>query len=227
MKKCLMPILLLLIIFYNIHAQENNKFEYNLLFGTLGGGMNYFSDDYNFELSASLLNNFIEYKRLNIGIELSPLNYKSFYSVNKQEWNQDIYFLNGNIYWNPFNFENIILGPFVSINYLNLQNWTAFMPNNYSINSGLKFLLRTNIKKWGIPFQIIGSELGYRNISGEHSFYFNVNVDILVLAGVVAMMFYYSASNVREANEEYERQINGTGPFVPKEPKDPMPDFFK
>jgi hypothetical protein len=92
---------------------------------------------------------------------------------------------------------------------------------DYTFSAGLRFLLRTCIEDWKQPFHIIGSETGYRNISGRHSFYFNVNLDIVILAGLLSA----EASDVAKANEDYERQIQGTGPFVPKEPKQPRPPF--
>jgi hypothetical protein len=45
------------------------------------------------------------------------------------------------------------------------------------------------------------------------------------LAGLIIGILQTEASEVRDANEDYERQISGTGPFVPKEPKQPKPPF--
>jgi hypothetical protein len=82
-------------------------------------------------------------------------------------------------------------------------------------------LLRTYLRDGTYPFQIIGSEIGYRNLSGKHNFYCTISLDITVLAGIVALQLTSEGAEVIEANEDYERQINGTGPFVPKEPKRP------
>jgi hypothetical protein len=110
------------------------------------------------------------------------------YSIDKQEWNHNLYFLNGNLYWNPLDMKNIILGPFASINYLNVENMSKFHTDEYIFSTGLRFLLRTFLNEGAQPFEIIGSEIGYRNISGKHSFYFNVNLDITVLGSL--MMLY-------------------------------------
>jgi hypothetical protein len=123
------------------------------------------------------------------------------------------------------NIKNIILGPFASINYLSVKDWSGLNTNGYVFSSGLRFLLRTYLEEWGYPFQIIGSEIGYRNISGKHSFYFTINLDVSILAGVIFALIQGAGSEVIEANEDYERQINGTGPFVPKEPKQPKLPF--
>jgi hypothetical protein len=223
--------MLLLTGFYTLHTQEaaadRGDFEFKLNYGSIGGGMNVFSGEYDFELSASLINFFIEHDKTNIGIEISPLKYMARYSVDMGKWDEGLFFLNGNLYWNPWDIKNSILGPFVAINYLDIKNWSEFSTGGYVFSSGLRFLLRTYIRDWKQPFQIIGSEVGYKNISGRHSFYFTVNVDITILAWFIAGIFYGEASEVKAANEEYERQIGGTGPFVPKEPKPPKPPFQK
>lgn len=223
MKTSVLALMLFASVFHIIHAQETNKgdYEFKLNYGNFGGGMNVFSNEYNFELSASLVNFFVEHDKTNIGLEISPLKYIAYDSVDTQEWHQSLYFLNWNLYWNPFDIKNIILGPFVSINYLSIENWVGLSAKDYTFSSGLRFLLRTYIEDWKQPFHIIGSETGYRNISGRHSFYFNVNLDIVILAGILSA----EASDVAKANEDYERQLQGTGPFVPKEPKQPKAPF--
>jgi hypothetical protein len=223
MKRIFLVLLILSKIFFTIYAQGVTKdsFEFRLNYGNVTGGMNFFSNEYDFEASISLINLFIRHSKTNIGFEVTPLKYIANYSVNMQKWNQNLYFLNGNLYWNPFNIENIILGPFVSINYLSVENWSEFNTNGYILSSGVRFLL----KDWKQPFQIIGSEIGYRNISGKHSFYLNLSLDVTILAGFIIGSLSAEASEVKEANEDYERQISGTGPFVPKEPKQPKPPF--
>ncbi|MDR2029596.1 MAG: hypothetical protein LBP93_08685 [Treponema sp.] len=242
MRKNLLLLMLLVRIWHPIHSQEaaavKGDFEFKLNYGNFGWGMNVFSGEYDVKFSASLINFFIEHDKTNIGIEVSPLKYManysaiyraddSLYAVDTRHWNQDVYFLNGSLYWNPFDIKNIILGPFVSIHYLGIEDWSEFSTRSYVFSSGLRFLLRTYLRNWKQPFQIIGSEIGYRNISGKHAFYFNVTLDISVWAWFIAAVFIGEASEVKEANEDYERQIGGTGPFIPKEPKQPKPPFEK
>ena len=84
--------------------------------------MNFFSDKYDFELSASLVNIFIEHNVTNIGLGISPFNFLANYSVEDKKWANNIFFfLNGILYWNPLGEKNLTLGPFVSINYLGIQ----------------------------------------------------------------------------------------------------------
>ena len=219
--------LILVNVFFNARTQEvtGGDLEFKWNYGNSGGGMNVFSDENNFELSASLMNFFIEHNKTNIGLEVTPLKYTANYSPNTQKWDQYLYFLNGNLYWNPFDIKNIILGPFVSINYLSVKNWEGFNTDEYVFGSGLKFLLRTYINEGKHPFHIVESEIGYRNVSGRHGFCFNVNFDLTLLAAFIIGIMQAEASDVAEANEDYERQISGTGPFVPKEPKQPKPPF--
>ncbi|MDR1411566.1 MAG: hypothetical protein LBI91_05135, partial [Spirochaetaceae bacterium] len=133
MKTGLLSLVILSAILHNIHTQEmlGGDFEFKLNYGSFGWGMNIFSNEHNFELSASLLDIFVEHNKTNIGLEINPLKYIANYPINAQEWNQSLYFLNGNLYWNPFDIENIILGPFVSINYLSIKNWEAFSASEY------------------------------------------------------------------------------------------------
>jgi hypothetical protein len=226
MKRKLFLSVILLNVFYYIYTQEVGGNNFKFIYGNFGGGMNIFKNEYDFELSAGLINFFMEHDKTNIGFEVSPLKYIANYSVNTQKWDQNLYFINGNLYWNPFNIENIILGPFISISYLNIDNWSEFSTKRYVFNTGLRFLLGTYIEKWKYPFQIIGSEIGYRNISGRHSFYFNINLDISILAWVIAGILSEEGRDVIEANEDYGK-LPKEGPYVPKEPKQPKTPFQK
>jgi hypothetical protein len=221
MKRYLLSLIIFVNVFCNVYTQE---FEFKLNYGNFGGGMNVFSIGNNFELSASLFNIFFEHDKTNIGLEITPLKYMANLT-NRQEWNQSLYFFNCKLYWNPFDMKNIILGPFVSINCLKIENWSEFNASGYVFSSGLEFLLKTYIEKWKYPFHIIGTEIGYRNISGKNGFYFNVNLDISILAWFIVGILQDEASEIIEANEDYEKQIQGTGPFVPKEPKQPKLPF--
>jgi hypothetical protein len=221
-KTILLPLMLFVILAGSMSAEEaaDEGFEFEIDYGSIGGGINIFSNESSFEFSVSLLDFFMEHDRTNIGLEITPLKYV-FNSVNENSIDENLYFLNGNLYWNPFDIKHIILGPFVAINYLSIENWTKMSTSDYIFSSGLRFLLAFPINDWKQPFRIIGSEIGYRSISGRHSFYFNINLDIILLIGILST----EARDVAEANEDYERQIGGSGPFVPREPTPPKPPF--
>jgi hypothetical protein len=220
----------------NGKTDESIIFKWNI--GSFGWGMNFNQKNNTHELSMSLLNIFLEHKNTNIGMEFNLLKYwipinaqvgytnsQGAYINTQQGGHQRLNFINLNMYWNPFELKNIILGPFVSINYLTLNNWSKFEFDNAIVSSGLRFHLMAN----KYPFQIIGGEVGYRNIYGNHNFYFNINVDILIpvgiIGGLITAVFYGEASEVREANEEYEKSRNNNGGYIPKEPKKPKLPF--
>jgi hypothetical protein len=169
-----------------------------------------------------LINIIAEHDKTHIGFEVTPSQYTADYWDTPGKWEQNLSFLNGTLYWNPFNIKNIILGPFVSVNYLGVENRSGFNTGRYVFSSGLRFLWGISSAEaednWKLLLRITGVETGYRNISGRHSFYFNMGVDVIdVIAADAAafVLFTIQKSEAGEANEEYERQINGTGPFVP------------
>jgi hypothetical protein len=202
MKRHLFVLLIFLTIFTSIYSQEiKEDFELYLNYGSVSGEGNIFSNEY--DLSAFLIKLFIVHNITNIGFETTPLKYVANYSANMQRWDQNIYFLNGNIYWNIYglleyirgssDIKSLIIGPFASINYLNIKNWSEINANKYVFSYGLRCSIMTYISLYKNqnkehPFQIIGSEIGFKNISGEQNFYINVNIDILMLAAMIAVL---------------------------------------
>jgi hypothetical protein len=163
---------------------ENFDFFWNL--GSLGGCVDFFAETHDFELSISIFNLFFEHKGTHIGIEYSPVKIINYYLADGG-WNGYFYFFNPNLYWNTFGFETIILGPFVSLNYIALNNTSAGIEwGNVLFNSGLRFFWRTGYGKYRYFIQKIGAEMGYRNDAGDHNFYLTINIDLAI--GVVGYM---------------------------------------
>jgi hypothetical protein len=207
MKKTML-FMITAIIINNVNAQQitNGDFQVGFNFGSFGGGMNFISKDFN--LSSSLINFFIGHEKTNIGIEINPIKYTANFSYLMQEWNQNLYFINGNLYWNIFGIKSMIFGPFISINYLSVENWSNFNANDYIFSSGIRFFSLTRFKNFfsmDMPFQIIGSEIGYRNISGRHNFYFNVNIDISWLFALTVWTAKAMGDNLIEEHERKYR----------------------
>ena len=221
MKTRIFLFMMLIVLPYCINADEinGNNFAFDFFIGNFGGGMHFFSGTYDFEITANIATFLIEHTRTNIGLILNPLKFRADYSIEKQEWNTNLFFLNGRLYWNPLNFNGIIFGPFASINYLSLENWSNFNTQNFIFSSGLMFNLWSTGGQF--PFQIIGSEVGFRNISGRHGFYFNVNIDILALVVVIVLSLQAMGSDAIAANEGHGRQREGAGPFIPRDPTRP------
>jgi hypothetical protein len=63
-------------------------------------------------------------------------------------------------------------------------------------NTGISFTYTIKSNNSDMYYKSIGSEIGYRNISGNNSLYFNINVDIiLAMYGIVSA---YSANNYKK-----------------------------
>jgi hypothetical protein len=111
-------------------------------------------------------------------------------------------FLNLSFFYNILAKEdNVILGPFASVNALHYYN-----PASFEFHTGLTFSLR-NINFTGIPFRkdsIFGSdflviELGYTYHSKKgHGFYISAGMDILTT------LFFVAGGEVKDT-EEYKR----------------------
>jgi hypothetical protein len=169
-----------------------NIFDINWSFGTVGLGMNYTSEnDDNIELTASIFNLTLEHKDTNIGINFNPIKYWYLFKFqNEPEAKEEggkFSFINTNIYWDLIENDGILLGPFVSMNYVYVNTSTGININEYVFSGGLYFsykLKGNNIFEY-YNSQIINIEIGYRNITGRNKFYFSINVDIiLALIGI-------------------------------------------
>jgi hypothetical protein len=217
-KHLLLPLMLIMI--FSINAQEaQDDFDVSLNTGIFGGGMLFFQNEYQFELSATLPILSVEHNKTRVGFSFSPFNYTAFYSVKDEKWEHNMYFLNGSVYWDALKSQELSLSPFISARYLNLKNVSDFKPTEYMLDAGIRFSLRTYRDKRGVSYHIIGIEAAYRNISGRHGFYIAVTTDITALAYALFNTLYddNDVKHIREANEEYER--SPSGPFIPVEPK--------
>jgi hypothetical protein len=63
-------------------------------------------------------------------------------------------------------------------------------------NTGITFAYTVKSNNSDMYYKLIGSEIGYRNISGNNSFYFNINIDIIMAMYGIASA--YSANNYRK-----------------------------
>lgn len=78
--------------------------------------------------------------------------------------------------------KNIIAGPFISINYVYANTLSGMNFNEYTFGGGLRFSYKLKHIKTFPKYdaQIFSSEIGYRNITGIHKFYFSVTIDIIL-----------------------------------------------
>jgi len=194
MKGIMMGIFFVIII-PNVSAEYIFDFYWN--FGNIGLGMNYLSEnDDNIELTVSLMNLTFEHKDTNIGIEFTPIRYWHLFKFqNDVETKENVgkfSFINTNIYWDLVENYSILLGPFISINYMFINTSTGININEYIFSGGLRFSYKPKYSLFRYnTSQILNSEIGYRNILGKNKFYFSINVDIiLALIGIGDGMKY-------------------------------------
>jgi hypothetical protein len=165
----------------NINAGDNVRLRLGI--GDIGLGLNYsLNNSFLYEVNASAVNIAVEHIDTNIGFELSPFQYFLWsYDDNMSVKNEKMSFLNVKAYWNTLPKNNLVLGPFVSINYLFYNHWKDLV-----FNTGISFAYTIRFDKSNIYYKILGAEIGYRNISGNNCFYFNINVDIIVVMYAMA-----------------------------------------
>jgi hypothetical protein len=204
MKK-LFILFLHFIIIFNIYSNDTNAQLYPSYYwgingfdifwnpGSVAGGYNFSS--YNFEISATAVNFFLEHEYTHIGMEFNFAKIISIYDIKEQNWIQNVHFLNLNLYWNPFDFEKIIIGPFVAMNYITQNDDGIIDWSSIRINTGIRFFWRTNSHDYyKICFQKIGGEIGYKNNNGIDGLYFNINIDFTIAA--LAALFYVFGINI-------------------------------
>ncbi|MDR1869240.1 MAG: hypothetical protein LBQ82_04560 [Treponema sp.] len=184
MKKVILCIFFIIVV---TKTNAENIFDFSWNFGNIGIGINYSAEnDDNFEFYASLLNFTIEQKDINIGFEFSPVKFWYLFGLQDEtdkKYNGERFsFINVNIYWDLIENKNIILGPFVSMNYLYVNTFYRIDINEYVFSGGLRFSYKLkhmiNFNKYNS--QILSTEIGYRNIFGKNKFYFSVNVDVIL-----------------------------------------------
>jgi hypothetical protein len=184
MKKIMVSIFFVIII---SNASSESIFDTYWNFGNIGFGMNYASEhDDNIELTVSIFNITFEHKDTYIGIEFNPIKYWHLFEIQNEpktkEDSEKFSFINASIYWDLMKNYSILLGPFMSINYMYVNTLNGLNMNEYIFSGGLRFSWKPQYTFWGYnTSQIFNTEIGYRNIMGKNKFYFSINMDILLL----------------------------------------------
>ncbi|WP_461256441.1 hypothetical protein [Treponema sp. R80B11-R83G3] len=193
------------IIISNIYSDDNNfqltnpsyswgidGFDVFWNAGSFSGEYNFLTN--NFETSMTIINFFLEHQNTHIGMEFNIVKLIWDYYRKEENWIQNLHLLNLNLYWNPLDFDKIILGPFVSMNYITQNNDGVFDWNYITFRSGLRFFWRSaSHDYYKIFFQKIGMEAGYENKNGINGFYVNINIDasISLLASLLYLFGVY------------------------------------
>jgi hypothetical protein len=177
-------------VFAQSGASAENILDFSWNFGSVGLGLNYLDgDDDNIEFCVSVLNFTIEQKDINIGFEFSPAKYWLLFEL-QEKIDRKFSFINAYMYWDVIRNNTILLGPFVSINYLYVNILNGINKDEYIFSAGLRFSCKLryidDLNTYNA--QIVSTEIGYRNISGSNKLYFSVNIDIiLALIGIMSI----------------------------------------
>ncbi|MDR0322622.1 MAG: hypothetical protein LBI28_14100 [Treponema sp.] len=195
-------IILLLLINSNIYSLD---FNFAKVFLNHYNGVLTNNENTSYYFTADLVNFNIMNTDTNIGIFLSPLQYSFIFYPQTQL----LSFVNLKIYYNFYNIrsnyydevENII-GPFFSINWMNLKNFNEFDFNNIVYSTGLLISTRIfaggstyDIKKFSRQTDIINYftlELGYKNINGKDNFYVGVQISDPIMVFATILYFTYA-----------------------------------
>jgi hypothetical protein len=183
-----------------INANAEYIFDFSWNFGSLGLGMNYSSyDNDSIEATASIFNLIIEHKDTNIGLEFNPIKFWTvhYFQDEVEIKYERISFINSNLYWDLILNKSILFGPFVSINYLFVNNQDGINANEYIFAGGLRFSYMANDYMFSLNnnyYQIFNAEIGYRNIFDKHKFYFSVNFDLLLMLYCLFPIVIYPTS---------------------------------
>jgi len=189
MRKVIIFILLIILttpVFSQVFYSEEknpfmNSYSYSLL--KIYNGFNITEDGASYEFTGNLVNFIIMNENTGIGIDISPVRYFYSYSPTSNIWS----FVNIYLYWDlyrikhPYYFGEVFLGapevgPFVSINWVNVDDISSFNINKMIFSAGLRFTqgIRWNEaekKRIMDNHTYLSIETGYRNIYRKHSFF--------------------------------------------------------
>jgi len=160
--------------------------------------MNVSDNDYTGEFIVTISKIIFEHKDLGLGFEINPCKFWYLYITNydSDETTEEskFSFINTALYWDLLENKNVLLGPFVSINYLFINNSTGINMSEFIFSAGLCFSFlfsyKINADFRSYYPQLINFELGYRNITGKSTIYFSLNVDVLMaLIGIGGLSY--------------------------------------
>ena len=179
--------------------------------GTIGYGVSFDTGVPDGYVSGRLLD-FTYQTGIGLGLSLSPYVFR--YSYLDDDFSYS--FINISLFYNFLKYtqNNFILGPFFSINAVNIEN-----PQYMAFSSGLTFSLRFSSENDNIFyfFNLLNIELGYRNIiNSRQGFYAEANIDLLS----VFVIFYLSTYSQYEGERDRYYEENPVYPPVLPKPPD-------
>jgi len=191
MKKITIIIALFLFLAPNVvNADDNFTIKWSL--GDFKFGMNRYQGQPSYEkpgweLSFALGTIGVEYKKPNIGLEFNPARWRfghNWFISDIEGWN----FFNLNLFWNVVTYKLFKFGPFNRINYMYLTDngldWSKF-----SNTLGVRMGLISYNPSFHYNLRYFGVECGYKVNEGRNAFYLSMDMDLLVLGGVILLLF--------------------------------------
>jgi len=170
--------------------------------GDIGFGMNTpVRDTFGIEASFSILNFGLENDNTNLGLSFTPLRIFGWTASQGGQENQNdfeaISLFNLNLYWNVINphsaFFNFFAGPFVSVNYLFIED--SIYWNRFIFTAGAHVGVRFSGRRFN--YNLFSAELGYRRIGGANRYHISARIDFVAL---IAIMFLSMLENEWERN---------------------------
>jgi hypothetical protein len=201
MKKIAVLIILISSIFGSINAHERGNFS--VQFANFGVGLNVSRQQVYTDLSLELINLYFENYLENISFKISPLSIRGYYNddIDKNIFNE-INLLNICLYWNILDKEQIVFGPFFSLQYFSFCDWQnstlKFDLQNFTVNAGLKFMMKHGI------FSSLGNNVGYEielgykyNYYIGHNFFITTKVDLTATFFIIGkiLQFLYTTTD--------------------------------
>lgn len=177
---------------YSQVFQDNKKntlimnYSYSIL--KIYNGFNISENKISYEFTGNLVNFNIMNENTCIGIDISPLRY--FYSSESNI----LSFANIYLYWDIFRIitpysSHVVglfypeLGPFFSINWINIDDIAPFNINKIIFSAGLKHSRGIRWPHEGKSISdnhtYIDIEAGYRNIYGKHNFFITIQFNLI------------------------------------------------
>jgi hypothetical protein len=152
----------------------NNKINFTVNITSLSMGMNYLKNDNYFEFGCTLGELFFTHKKTNIGLEVDTIKWSVYYYQNVEKNVMITWLYNSDIYWNMIKNKNIVLSPFISMQYL------LFTTEKMKLDFG-EFLFKGGIRFTWMIGRIflppaIGFEIGYKNEIKENEIYLKLRL---------------------------------------------------
>ena len=173
-------------VFFDKDVTLMMSYSYSLF--NIYNGFNITEDGSSYEFTGNLVNFNLMNENIGIGIDISPIRYYYSYLTNLNI----LSFVNIYLYWDiikikhPDYWGGVFLaapelGPFFSINWINVNDISSFNINKTIFSAGLKYSMGIRWseaeKRMMNNYTFLGIETGYRNMHGKHSFFLTISLN--------------------------------------------------